>query len=887
MRPELAAVGVLLVIVLAASWVAPGPPRTSTPSRQSDASLRPMAVTTVPPGMALSTVCWDPFDKEYVAFGGYNSTSSSPTGSQVFYRNWTYTYQGGAWTNITASSGYKMPNGGPSDACFYNPPSHSIIFLVEPFVTVSGLTQTQTYRLFSYSFEGGNWSNISALASSPPPEGDCWGGLPEMGAAAWDPVDGYGFYYAPCPTPMGRLSYVPVDWKFSGGVWSNITGTVKGHNPSEIATLTWDNQTQSIVLVSGWNTTSGTTTATKDYWTYSHETWTRGTFLNMPASGFSFSPYVGYNPTDNYLIVAGGIGGPGTQETAGSNNYENVYELDGTVWTNITASSGAPSSRAWTSTGSANNTADLMFGLCPLALTNCEPYYSNGKGQAQFFSGGSWSTAPSGTCAGNDCTGLPSAPTGLTVPTVNQSSVTLRWVNPGYWLSNYTVYYAPGANCTGVMSALGTGGDNPTATVSGLLNNTQYAFDVTAWNGTGQSPASSCLVRMTGVLPSAATGLAVIQTGLTSVTLNWTNPGGGGLVNNTVYWTNGTVCGANMSAASLGGVGTQYTVQGLTAGTTYAFSVTAWNSTGQSPPATCVISRTAQTPAAPTGLRITAFTKTSISLAWANPPGGGLVNDTVYYRAGSSCTGSMKAEGTSGPVTSWTLSGLTPGTEYAVDVAAWNVTQSPVGGCVTKTTAQVASPPVNLAAAGFGTTYVLLTWTDSEKGLVNLTLYRSTGDSCTGPAKATSVGAGAVFSFPSYQYNATGLSTGLTYAFEVTAWNSTGQSGPSNCISQTTAQVPVAPSQLTVASVTVSSISVSWTNPGGGGLTSNTLYYAVGTTCSATMSAKPTGAVREALNLTGLAAGTEYALAVTAWNSTGQSPKSTCVTATTSTPASS
>ncbi|MCI4358291.1 MAG: fibronectin type III domain-containing protein [Thermoplasmata archaeon] len=878
---EGAALGVCLAILLAMTWVGSGPVQPSTPSGKGNASIRTMA-TSVPPGMALSTVCWSPYDKEYVAFGGYNSTSSSPSGSQAFYRNWTYTYQGGTWTNLTSSSGFKMPNGGPSDACFYNPPSHSIIFLVEPFVTVSGLSQTQTYTEFTYSFQGGEWSNISATAHALPPEGACWAGLPELGAAAWDPLDGYGFYYAACPNPGGKQSFVPVDWEFSGGVWSNITRSVKGHNPTEIATLTWDNQTQHIILVSGWNTTSGVTTATKDYWMYSNETWTRGNFANMPASGFTFSPYVGYNPTDNYLIVAGGIGGTATQETGIDSNYESVYELNGTVWSNITASSSAPSSRAWTSTGTANNTADLMFGLCPLALTNCEPFYSSAKGQAQFFTGGSWSMNPAGHCVGNDCTGLPSAPTGLTVPTENYTSVTLRWTNPGYWLWNYTVYYAAGPNCTGPMSAIGTHSAGTTATVTGLSPGTQYAFDLTAWNGTGQSSPSSCLVRTTGLFPSAPTYLEVTQTGLTTVSLNWTNPGGGGLVNDTVYWTNGSGCDATMSAVSLGGVGTSYAVSGLTAGTAYSFTVTAWNSTWQSPPATCLHQTTAQTPAAPTGLHITAFTKTSITLSWTNPPGGGIVNDTVYYRVGSSCSGPMKAAGTSGLVTSSTISGLTPGTAYAMDVAAWNVTQSPVSGCVVKTTAQIATTPANLAVLSFGTSYVLLSWTESEKGLLNLTLYRAHGDSCTGLTKAYSVGTGALSGYPSYQYNATGMATGTTYAFDVTAWNSTGQSVPSNCVTQTTAQVPAAPTRLDVASANGSSISVSWTNPGGGGLVSTTLYFEAGTNCSGTMTAKSIYGARETATLTGLSPGTEYALAVTAWNATGQSQKSTCVTATTS-----
>jgi hypothetical protein len=879
MRWEATAIGVCLTMILTATLVGPGPVWSSAPSAAPNPSLRPMATTvTVPPGMALSAACWSPYDKEYVVFGGYNSSSSSPTGSQPFYRNWSYTYQAGNWTNITLNSGFKMPNGGPSDTCFYYPPSHSIIFLIQPFKTVAGLSQTQSNILYTYSFEGGNWSNISATAgAAPPPEGDCWGGLPEIGTSTWDPVEGYGFYYVACPSPKGVTSLVPQDWAFSGGVWSDITSSVKGQNPKEIPVLTWDNQTQQIVLVGGWNT-SADTKALKDYWTYANQTWTKENFTNMPDAGFSFSPFVAFDPTDNSLIVAGGIGGDSTQEGAGSNNYENVYELNGTVWTNITASSGAPSSRAWTSSGTSNNTADLMFGQCPQALTNCEPYYSLGKGQAQFFSGGTWSTTPSGHCAGNDCTGLPPAPKGLSIPTENYTSVTLRWANPGYWLENYTAYYGPGANCSGSMSALGTQGSGTTLTVGGLAPRTQYAFEVTAWNGTGQSVPSECLVRTTGLVPSAPTNLTVTETTLTSVTLNWTNPSGGGLVNDTVYWANGTECNDTLSADSLGMVGNSYQVSGLTVGTTYAFTVTAWNMTWQSPPSACINQTTAQVPGAPTDLHLTAFTKTSISLAWTNPTGGGLVNNTIYYGAGNSCSVATTALGTSGAVTSAKISGLKTGTEYAMEVTAWNVTQSPASACVVQTTAQVPSAPTGLTVGAFTTDSIEVLWTASGAGLRNLTVYEATGDACTGPMRPTSVTPGAG---SSYLYNATGLTTGVEYAFDVTSWNATGQSPPSNCVVQTTAEVPAAPTHLAVSSVTGTSISVSWTNPGGGGLVSNTLYYAVGTSCSGTLTANPTATVQQAATLTKLDPGVEYALAVSAWNATGQSPKSSCVTATT------
>jgi hypothetical protein len=275
------AMSVALAMVLAGSQVVPEKVPSPVAPGGGNARLRPMA--SVVPGMGLSTVCWSPYDKEYVAFGGYNSTSAgSGTSSSTIYRNWTYTYQSGVWTNVTLTSGYPMPSAGPSDGCFYYPPSHSLIFLIQPMAL--GILPTSQY--YTYSFLGGVWSNISATTGpTPPVDGECFGGLPTPAALAWDPIDGYAFYYASCLWVRDMTIGYPVDWTFSGGAWNNVTFLVSEYNPTEIAALTWDNQTGHIVLVSGWNTTGGTgdTKATDDYWMYLGGNWTKGV---LPGSGW-------------------------------------------------------------------------------------------------------------------------------------------------------------------------------------------------------------------------------------------------------------------------------------------------------------------------------------------------------------------------------------------------------------------------------------------------------------------------------------------------------------------------------------------------------------------------------------------------------------------------
>jgi hypothetical protein len=114
-----------------------------------------------------------------------------------------------------------------------------------------------------------------------------------------------------------------------------------------------------------------------------------------------------------------------------------------------------------------------------------------------------------------------------------------------------------------------------------------------------------------------------------------------------------------------------------------------------------------------------------------------------------------------------------------------------------------------------------------------------------------------------------GLAPGATYYFWGRAWNQNGWSGWGNRISCTMLRTPDAPSQPLLASVTVSTVDVSFSPNGDGG--ASILAYQVG---YGTDSSGPSTNVNATspVTITGLSPGTVYYFWVRAQNSVGWGP---------------
>ena len=193
-------------------------------------------------------------------------------------------------------------------------------------------------------------------------------------------------------------------------------------------------------------------------------------------------------------------------------------------------------------------------------------------------------------------------------------------------------------------------------------------------------------------VPDAPADLAAGSPTSSAIPLTWDIPGGGGILSETVTYFAGASCSGTAHSTTLDGDPDSYTLGGLASDTEYSADVTAANATGSSPASNCVTATTDSVPVttvppAPTGLEATVITPTSVVLIWVPATGGGQVNDTVYYRLGTVCSGTLTGLSTGGAATTITVNGLAETTTYSFTARAWNATgQGPASNCATETT---------------------------------------------------------------------------------------------------------------------------------------------------------------------------------------------------------
>lgn len=293
--------------------------------------------------------------------------------------------------------------------------------------------------------------------------------------------------------------------------------------------------------------------------------------------------------------------------------------------------------------------------------------------------------------------------------------------------------------------------------------------------------------------PAAPTNLTATAASDTSVNLTWTAS------TSTVAGYQIFRGGSQIATSST----TSYQDTGLKPSTNYSYTVKAYDSSGNVSPASNTANATTladtNPPTSPTNVSVASTTATTVNLTWTASTDDVGVTGYQILRNGTQVGTSTS--------TSYQDTGLTPATNYSYTVKAYDAAGnvSPVSNTANATTSADTTPPTaptNLSVASTTSTTVNLTWTASTDN-IGVTGYQVLRN-------GTQVGTST-----STSYQDTGLTPATNYSYTVKAYDAAGNVSPaSNTANATTAgdtTPPTAPTNLSVASTTSTTVSLTWT----------------------------------------------------------------------------
>jgi len=433
----------------------------------------------------------------------------------------------------------------------------------------------------------------------------------------------------------------------------------------------------------------------------------------------------------------------------------------------------------------------------------------------------------------------PSVPTGLTAAAVGSSGANLSWSasTDDVGVTDYIV------RRNGVQ--VGT----PAATSyadAGLSAATTYSYTVAARDAAGNISSDSTSVSVTTASaadttpPTTPTGLTAAAAGSTGANLSWSASTDDVGVTGYIVRRNGV----QVATAAT----TSFADTGLSAATTYSYTVAARDAAGNISPNSASVSITlADTtpPTTPTGLTAAAAGSTGANLSWSASIDNVGVTGYIVRRNGVQIA--------TPATTSYADTGLSVGTySYTVAArdAAGNISPNSATASITLADTTPPTTPTGLTAAAAGSTGANLSWSTSTDN-VGVTGYivRRNGVQIATPV--------------SRSYADTGLSPATAYSYTVAARDAAGNISPnSTSVSVTTGSTPPPPSN---------SASLAWDSVTAPNLSGYRVYFgtAPGTYLQSPGQGISVGNVAT-YTMTGLASATRYYFAVTDFDILGK-----------------
>ncbi len=443
----------------------------------------------------------------------------------------------------------------------------------------------------------------------------------------------------------------------------------------------------------------------------------------------------------------------------------------------------------------------------------------------------------------------PTTPQNLRSPARTETSIELAW-NPAQDNLGVTGYrlYRP----EGPLDVAGT-----SYTANGLAPDTEYAFQLAAFDAAGNESRPSPLLRARTAAPdrlppTTPQDLRSPAQTETSIALVWNAATDDvGVTSYRVYRPGGPVDVP----------GTAHTETGLAPARAYAFQVAALDAAGkESAPSRVLVVRTRAAdrgpPTAPQHLRSPAQTETSIDLAWdASSDDTGVTGYRLYLPSGPRDV----------PGTTYSLTGLAPDTAYAFQVSALDAAghesrPSAILGARTRPRDRLPpTTPQDLSSPAQTETSIALVWSAAtdDVGVTSYRVYRP----------------GGPVDVPGTTHTETGLAPARAYAFQVAALDAAGkESAPSLLLVARTRALdrgpPTAPQNLRSPAQTETSIDLAWdASSDDTGVTGYRLYLPTG----------PRDVPGTTYSLTGLAPDTAYAFQVAALDAAGHESRPSAV----------